>query len=179
MLTSRVASPSRWPRAASAMAQAAISGNAMIRTGVSKAERPRKSSPCRTTEGMKFSQCHEHERAKRHDRVTQPADGGQRQRRQRQHGMARNVRLDDRAADAGAGNFRHVAEQHRRMREPVEGFDGGDDDQKQIKPEQPRRADGTGAASGNVVAEFITIAIGWAGISEPSFVWGGPGRVQT
>src|ERR671922_268340 len=33
-------------------AQAAISGNAIIRTGVSKSETPRKSKPCRTTEGM-------------------------------------------------------------------------------------------------------------------------------
>ena len=56
------------------------------------------------------------------------------------------------------------------MREPLESFDGGDDDQKQIKPEKPRRRIGTEAASGNVVAEFITIAIGWRhiGISDLS-----------
>ena len=40
ILTSIVASPSRSLRAASAMAQAPISGNAMIWAGVWKAERP-------------------------------------------------------------------------------------------------------------------------------------------
>ena len=56
----------------------------------------------------------EHERAKRHDRVAQPAHGGEGQRRQRQHGMARDVGLDDRTPEAGPRNGRHVAEQHRR-----------------------------------------------------------------
>jgi hypothetical protein len=81
------------------MPQAAISGNAMIRTGVLEGGDAAKIQPVPHHRGHVFQPVHHHERAKRHDRVAQPADGGQPQRRQRQHGMARNVRLDDRAAD--------------------------------------------------------------------------------
>ena len=65
-----------------------------------------------------------------HDRVAQPADGGQRQRDERQQGMAGNICLDERAAEARSRNLRHVAQQHRRMRQPLKGFDGGLPDSK-------------------------------------------------
>ena len=118
MLTSSVASPSRSLRAASAMAQAPISGNAMIWTGVFEGGEAAEIEAVPHHRGHVVQPVHQHQRAQRHDRVTQPADGGQRQRRQRQQGMARDIRLDDRAAEAGAWNFRHVAEQRRRMRSP-------------------------------------------------------------
>jgi hypothetical protein len=57
------------------------------------------------------------------------------------------------------------------MRKPLEGFDGGDDDQKQIQPEQ-RGADREGGCVRQCGAEFITFAIG--GESGRFLVWGEP-----
>ena len=141
MLTSNAASPSRWPACGE-----------RDRAGAHQRKRDDLHRRLEGGEAVEIEPVphhrwhevqpvHQHERAKRHDRVAQPADRGECQRRQRQQRVNGDIRLDDRAADAGAWNFRHVAEQGRHVREPVEGFDGGNQDEEQIKPEQARRAD--------------------------------------
>ncbi len=159
MLASAVASPSRWWRAASAMAQAAIKrkGDDAHRR-LECADAP-EFEPVQHHRRHIVQPGHEGDRSQRDDGMAHPADGGEHQHRQRQRRVGGDMRLDQEAAKAGARNFRHVAEQGGDAGGGVEAFEQGGDDQDDAQAEMAWGGRGGAvSAGGRVIGSVISAA---------------------